>query len=89
MSKTFICLPVSADSCADSVSGDVAAIATAEELTRAAVSVRLPGASLAMMRCMVNLTLAGEMNSIVTQVGAMQWSLALNASLRRAICPSE
>jgi hypothetical protein len=34
---------------------------------------------------MVNTTLPGEMNSIVTQVGAMQWSLALNALLRRAI----
>ena len=76
---------MSAVSCSDSVAGDVAAIATAEALTRAAVAVRLPGASLAMMRCMVNTTLPGEMNSIVTQVGAMQWSLALNAFLRRAI----
>ena len=40
---------------------------------------------MAMMRCMTNLTLACETNSIVTQVGAMQWSLALNALLRRAI----
>ncbi len=67
------------------MAGDVAAITAAAELTWAKAALGSPGPLLGMMRCKLNTTLPAERYRVVTQVGAMQLSRTLNASLRAAI----
>jgi hypothetical protein len=86
---TFTWVPVTADSWADSVARGVAARALAAALTWATAALGLPGPLSGMVRSMENRTLAAERRRVITQVGAVQLSRTLSASLRVAIRVAE